>query len=98
MRQKIQLNFRTKNIIEKTFPREKLWIIQTPQVFEAKLLNRAYQNAFKKNILATDDASLVEAIGVNPQIVVGEYENIKITTREDLEMAELILNRNSYAE
>ncbi|MEK7818519.1 MAG: 2-C-methyl-D-erythritol 4-phosphate cytidylyltransferase [Bacteroidota bacterium] len=87
-----------KNIIEKTFPREKLWIIQTPQVFEAKLLNRAYQNAFKKNILATDDASLVEAIGVNPQIVVGEYENIKITTREDLEMAELILNRNSYAE
>ena len=79
--------------IEETLNRDLLWIIQTPQIFNSKILIKAYKNAKKKNIIGTDDSSLVEAIGIKPKIVVGEYENIKITTKDDLDFAELILNK-----
>ena len=76
-----------------TLPREKLWLAQTPQVFDYDLLLKAFQKAISDNFYGTDDASLVERIGGKISIVEGNYDNIKITTPEDLELAQLIAKR-----
>ena len=52
--------------------------------FEGKLLKEAYEIAERENFLGTDDSSLVERIGGKVKIVLGDYDNIKITTQEDL--------------
>lgn len=64
-------------------------LVQTPQVFDAELLKKAYEQDFSP--LFTDDASVVEAMGVSVQVVEGNRENIKITTGVDLEMAKIFL-------
>ena len=70
--------------------RSKLWIAQTPQVFTKEIITRAYA---QPNIeQCTDDASLVEKLGVPVQIVEGSYENIKITTYDDYLTAQRILD------
>lgn len=76
-----------------TPPRETLWSVQTPQAFNYQLLINAYKQALQDNFLGTDDASLVEHYGDEVYIVPGDYENIKITTPEDLLLAEAILKR-----
>lgn len=73
-----------------TVPRENLWLAQTPQAFSTKVIIDAYANAREKGLMGTDDASLVEAMGLDVKIVMGSYENIKITTPEDLIFAEAI--------
>lgn len=77
--------------VSKTLNRSQLWMIQTPQAFETTLLVEAYRRAQADNFLGTDDASLVERIGVDVEIVQGDYCNIKITTEADLLYAKLIL-------
>ena len=64
-------------------------LVQTPQVFEFELLNRAYEQEFTS--LFTDDASVVEALGTKIQLVEGNRENIKITTEFDLRIAETLI-------
>jgi 2-C-methyl-D-erythritol 4-phosphate cytidylyltransferase len=64
-------------------------MVQTPQVFDAELLKKAYEQEF--SVLFTDDASVVEAMGVTVQLVDGNRENIKITTEFDLIVAERLL-------
>ena len=76
-----------------TIPRESLWAVQTPQVFRADLIRRAYENAYVHNHYGTDDASLVEYLGEEIKIVTGDYENIKITTPEDIPTAEQIFKK-----
>jgi len=76
--------------ISATVPRENLWLAQTPQAFSARIIIDAYTNAREKGIRGTDDASLVEAMGLDVKVVMGSYENIKITTPEDLLFAEAI--------
>ncbi len=71
--------------------RERLWQVQTPQAFRFELIFRAYQKAAQEDYLGTDDASLVERLGVRPIMVEGDYRNLKITTPEDLAMAEALL-------
>ncbi len=89
------LKFVDKNgFIKNTPPRECFWEAQTPQVFKRDLIEKAYEAARKKKITATDDSSLVERIGVKPKIVMGSYSNIKITTKEDLELAKIIIKRH----
>ncbi len=73
--------------------RSELWAVQTPQGFSRGLIIDAYKKAREDNFLGTDDASLVERMGVSVKIVQGEYENIKITTPEDLPIANLFLDR-----
>lgn len=73
-----------------TLNRDELWEIQTPQVFKREILLRAY--AQKGPAEPTDDASLVERLGVPVKVVEGDYENIKITTHEDLITAAALLN------
>lgn len=64
--------------------RADLIVVHTPQAFEGKLLKEAYEIAERENFLGTDDSSLVERIGGKVKIVFGDYDNIKITTQEDL--------------
>ncbi len=79
--------------VEKTLNRSSLWLAQTPQTFKKEILLEAYLQAKKDKIIATDDSLLVERIGISPIIVEGSYENIKITTPDDLLLAELLLQR-----
>jgi len=79
--------------VKSTLERAKLWAVQTPQVFKKGVITFAYDRAFQEGIKGTDDASLVEQCGFQVQVVEGSYENIKITTPEDLDFAELILRR-----
>ncbi|MDR0699104.1 MAG: 2-C-methyl-D-erythritol 4-phosphate cytidylyltransferase [Tannerella sp.] len=71
------------------FDRNRLCIVQTPQVFRAGLLRRAYEQPYDERF--TDDASLVEAAGHTIRLVDGNRENIKITTPMDLKCAEFLL-------
>ena len=79
--------------VEETLNRSSLWSAQTPQTFRRKILFDAYEHAAENGITATDDSFLVEKIGIFPIIVEGSYENIKITTPDDLLLAELLLKR-----
>jgi 2-C-methyl-D-erythritol 4-phosphate cytidylyltransferase len=84
---------RSLEIIE-TLDRSELWEVQTPQVFDRKLLEKAH--AQTKASLATDDAMLVEALGQKVKVIEGDYSNIKITTREDLIVAQALLLRQKF--
>lgn len=79
-------------IIE-TLKRSELWGMQTPQCIEYALFVRASDKATKDSFLGTDDVQLVERLGVKPVVVDCGYENIKITTPEDVSMAERILEK-----
>lgn len=70
--------------VVETPKRDQLFAAQTPQVFRGKILHRSYEQAKKQNFLGTDDSSLVEKAGGSVEIILGSYENIKITTPEDL--------------
>lgn len=85
-------------VVVDTPRRSELWAIQTPQGFSRDLIINAYKRAREDNFLGTDDASLVERMGVSVKIVQGEYENIKITTPEDLPIANLFLERRKRKE
>ena len=71
--------------------RKSLWSIQTPQAFILSTLKMAYEQAYQDRFLGTDDASLVERMQIEIQVVEGDYQNIKITTPEDLIVANTIL-------
>ncbi len=77
----------------KTPVRDTLWIAQTPQTFERDLIAEGVRRAVDDGVRATDDAMLVERLGVQVRVVVSYPENIKITTTEDLARAEQILSR-----
>lgn len=79
--------------VEETLNRDTLWEIQTPQGFNRKVLADAYEAAIRENITFTDDAALVERAGHRVRLVHGDSLNIKITSPEDLILAEAILNR-----
>lgn len=82
-------------VVVDTPDRSRLWIVQTPQVFENELIFRAYEMLISNGITAvTDDAMVVEKmLGFPVRMFEGSYENIKITTPEDLETAEAFLRK-----
>ena len=73
--------------------RKELMEVQTPQVFRFGKLVDSYVNGIKRNLNATDDTSLAEALNFKVHLVEGSYSNIKITTKEDIDYAELLLRR-----
>ena len=81
--------------VKDTPDRRTLWMIQTPQVFQTALVKEAYQKLMnQKEIQVTDDAMVVERmLGCRVKLVLGSYENIKITTPEDLEIATTFLSK-----
>ncbi len=80
-------------IVINTPDRESLWQAQTPQSFRFGVIYAAHQAAEQEGFIGTDDASLVERCGGAVRIVRGDYQNIKITTPEDLVLAESFLAR-----
>lgn len=83
---------RKNSFVRYTPNRNSLWEVQTPQVFKRELIENAYKNR-KRNKSFTDDAALIENSGKRVKIVKGEYSNIKITTTEDIKIAEALLHR-----
>lgn len=81
--------------IDATLPREDVWLAQTPQAFRTGLIRHAHRTARAQNFLGTDDASLVERQGGIVRIVPGSRRNIKITTSEDMALAEALLDIRS---
>jgi len=78
-------------IITGTPRRESLWLAQTPQAFRYGVIRAAHEIAEAEGFVGTDDAMLVERLGKDVHIVLGDYRNIKITTPEDLILAEAFL-------
>ena len=81
-------------VIKRTVPRANLWAAQTPQGFKSEIIKGAYNMLQDSDFEATDDAQIVEKFGYDVEIVQGSYKNIKITTPEDLKIAESILEQN----
>ncbi len=79
------------NQVVETVDRSGLWQIQTPQAFRLPILMSAHKQAKEQDFLGTDEASLVEKIGLPVMIIESDYDNIKLTTPEDLYFAEAIL-------
>jgi len=79
-------------VVEETLKREELWEVQTPQVFQKSMLIKAHKQHL--NFPATDDAFLVEKMGNTVKVLQGNYHNIKITTPEDLIIAEALFNND----
>jgi 2-C-methyl-D-erythritol 4-phosphate cytidylyltransferase len=77
-------------LIKRTHPRARLWRAQTPQGFPRAVLEEAHARAARDGHRATDDAALVEAIGVPVRLVPDSCRNLKVTTPEDLAFAELL--------
>ena len=84
--------------VVKTVSRHNLWLTQTPQAFQFAILRKAYDAAYRDSYYGTDDASLVERIGIKVKMIAGSYDNIKITTPEDLLMAKALLKSKSGGE
>lgn len=84
---------RNGNFVAKTPERDGLVAVQTPQVFKRELLSAALDNAEKKGLKLTDDASAVEALGGMVHLTEGSEENIKLTTPLDMFFADAILTR-----
>jgi 2-C-methyl-D-erythritol 4-phosphate cytidylyltransferase len=89
----IKQAFSGEGFIKNTLKRELLWEAQTPQVFKAAIIKEAYSKAVKAMSNFTDDSGLVEHAGYKVKIVESSYRNIKITTCEDLIIAEAFLRR-----
>jgi 2-C-methyl-D-erythritol 4-phosphate cytidylyltransferase len=79
------------NTVHHTPKRSLLWAAQTPQCFWAHLLKKGYELAAEEGIVGTDDSSLVEKTGHPVKMIMGSYDNIKITTPEDLIIADSML-------
>ncbi|GAB7025799.1 2-C-methyl-D-erythritol 4-phosphate cytidylyltransferase [Geotalea toluenoxydans] len=80
-------------VVTGTPPRENIWLAQTPQSFRHGIISAAHEIAAAEGFLGTDDASLVERMGRQVHVVMGDYRNIKITTPEDMLLAETFLKK-----
>ncbi|MDZ8186661.1 MAG: 2-C-methyl-D-erythritol 4-phosphate cytidylyltransferase [Nostoc sp. ChiSLP02] len=83
-------------IIQSTPDRQQLWAAQTPQGFDVKLLKQCHAEGVRQNWEVTDDAALFEKCGIEVRIVEGEETNLKVTTPQDLAIAEFILTSRGF--
>ena len=79
------------NIVKKTIDREKVWLVQTPQVFNKNKLIKSIKNAEEKNINATDESFLMEKMGYKIKLIKGDSNNIKITFNRDWDLANYLV-------
>lgn len=84
-----------KDIVKKTLKRDRLWTVQTPQVFQYGSLMKVYEKAMAEKFYATDDSALVEQFGGRVRVVMGSYDNIKVTTPEDISLAGILLGKRA---
>lgn len=83
--------------VVKTVPRYDLWRALTPQMFRLEPLTSALENALTDKAIVTDEASAMERMGLQPQMVAGHSDNIKITYPEDVELAQLYLSEPYFS-
>jgi len=83
-------------MVVKTPDRRTMWEAHTPQVVRCDHLRRGFENAAMKGLAVTDDVSLVEGLGQAVKLTEGEYTNIKVTTPEDMAVAETILRERGF--
>lgn len=79
-------------MVIKTLNRSKLWEVQTPQVIRPELLRKGYEKVAREGLAVTDDVSIIEALGEPVKITMGDYTNIKVTTPEDMFIAERFMD------
>ncbi|HEY9576989.1 MAG TPA: 2-C-methyl-D-erythritol 4-phosphate cytidylyltransferase [Pseudobacillus sp.] len=79
--------------VAETVERSSLWSVQTPQAFRMQLIIQAHEKAQADRYIGTDEASLAERANIRVQIIEGDYDNIKLTTPEDLVFAEAIIQK-----
>ena len=82
-------------VVKETLARHQLWIVQTPQIFRFDIITAAYEQTMND---VTDDASLVERLGYKVKLYPGNYNNIKVTTSEDMALAEVIIRDGEFNE
>lgn len=87
------MKFAPSGIVEETVNRDMLWIVQTPQAFTYDVLKKASMQAEADQFLGTDESMLVERLGQPVRIVESTYDNVKMTTQEDLIFGEVLLKR-----
>ena len=85
----------TEVLVQKTLDRKSLWAMQTPQIFKYSVLMKAYRKAMDERFYSTDDSAIVEKYGGKVKAIMGSYSNIKITTPEDLDIAQLLLKKRA---
>jgi 2-C-methyl-D-erythritol 4-phosphate cytidylyltransferase len=78
-------------VVRATLDRSRIWLAQTPQAFFTNFIRRAHEAAAREGTQGTDDAALVERLGISVEVVPGSEENIKVTTAADLLFAEAVL-------
>ena len=83
--------------VMRTCDRNLLWLTQTPQAFRRDIIENAHRAAVRDGYRGTDDTSLVERLGIAVRMIRGDYGNIKITTPEDLVIAEALLAASPQA-
>jgi 2-C-methyl-D-erythritol 4-phosphate cytidylyltransferase len=84
----------TDDFVNHTLDRNQLYAIQTPQACLTKIINDAHHLAQINRFLGTDEASLVETFNLSPvKVVLGDYDNIKLTTPEDIQYAHTLFNK-----
>lgn len=83
--------------VTQTVARDKLWRALTPQMFRRDMLERALRSALAQGVPVTDESQAVEALGLQPRLVAGDADNLKITLPEDLPRAERILRTRGAA-
>mmetsp|Transcript_17563 Transcript_17563/g.15837 ORF Transcript_17563/g.15837 Transcript_17563/m.15837 type:complete len:283 (-) Transcript_17563:1563-2411(-) len=84
------------SFILRTIPRVRLWEVHTPQIARRGLFMRGFNKVKEENLEVTDDVSVIEALGLPVKLTLGEYTNIKLTTPDDLQIAEQILRERGY--
>ena len=77
--------------VKRTVPRSTLWEVHTPQVVRTNTLRRGFEKVRAESLEVTDDVSVVEALGEPVKLTLGLYTNIKLTTPDDLAVAEQVL-------
>lgn len=85
----------SQGMVSETVPRDKLWHAFTPQMFRLQALRDALREALERGLLVTDEASAMELAGLQPQMIEGHADNIKITRPEDLPLAAFYLERQA---
>lgn len=98
VRAKDTMKLAPEGYVEKTVDREGLWIIQTPQAFRYQILKTASDQAEKAGFLGTDESMVVERFGHPVKVVESTYDNIKMTTKEDLLFGEVFLKQSGGLE
>lgn len=78
--------------VDRTVPREGVWLAQTPQMFRYGTLRRALQHARERGLTITDESSAVELLGLHPRLVQGSARNMKVTYREDVAAVQAWMN------